>query len=539
MHFLSDTNKNDVSVICIQFYNLEDILMRKNKLFLTFTILLIALMIFSSCSNNNNLAGRDEKINIVCTTFPQYDWVREIIGEKIDDFNLTLLTNKGTDLHSYQPTAEDIAKISNSDLFIYVGGESDTWVDGALAGAINKNMKVINLVDALGDLVKAEEMVEGMQETEHDHDHDHSHDHEIEEEDIEDRSLMEFSGDWKSLYPLLLNGNLDEFLEHKAEEDGDDTTSKETYLERYKSSWACDVDYISIEGDTITFTYSDGTSHKTTYAYAGYNIIRDEDGEISNIRYQFKTEDESVAKYIQFNDHGYKPGEVEHFHIYFGNEDFDALTNSKTNPFFVPSNYTTEEILEDLMGHGHSHDHDHEAHSDEHVWLSLKNAKLIVKEVKDAIEELDNNNSETYTKNYTEYTKKLTELDTEYQKAVDSAKIKTVLFADRFPFRYMVDDYGLSYHAAFLGCSAETEASFETIVFLSNKLEELKLNTVLVIENSNNKLADTVISNTSVKNQKILVMDSMQSVTESMMKGGYTYLSAMRSNLEVLKEALN
>lgn len=539
MHFLSDTNKNDVSVICIQFYNLEDILMRKNKLFLTFTILLIALMIFSSCSNNNDLAGRDEKINIVCTTFPQYDWVREIIGEKIDDFNLTLLTNKGTDLHSYQPTAEDIAKISNSDLFIYVGGESDTWVDGALAGATNKNMKVINLVDVLGDLVKAEEMIEGMQETEHDHDHDHSHDHEIEEEDIEDRSLMEFSGDWKSLYPLLLNGNLDKFLEHKAQEDGDDTTSKETYLERYKSSWACDVDYISIEGDTITFTYSDGTSHKATYAYAGYNIIRDEDGEISNIRYQFKTEDESVAKYIQFNDHGYKPGEVEHFHIYFGNEDFDALTNSKTNPFFVPSNYTTEEILEDLMGHGHSHDHDHEAHSDEHVWLSLKNAKLIVKEVKDAIEELDNKNSETYTKNYTEYTRKLTELDTEYQKAVDSAKIKTVLFADRFPFRYMVDDYGLSYHAAFLGCSAETEASFETIVFLSNKLEELKLNTVLVIENSNNKLADTVISNTSVKNQKILVMDSMQSVTESMMKGGYTYLSAMRSNLEVLKEALN
>lgn len=335
--------------------------MKKNKLFYIFTVLLIGVFLFSACSNSNNLEGRDKKINVVCTTFPQYDWVREIIGEKANDYQITLLTSKGTDLHSYQPSAEDIAKISNCDLFIYVGGESDKWVDSALKEAINKDIKAISLVDVLGDSVKEEEFIEGMEPEEHKHDEDEEDGHDEDEEDVE---------------------------------------------------------------------------------------------------------------------------------------------------------------------------------IDEHVWLSLKNAQVIVKEIKNTLEEIDSKNSETYTKNYNDYVKKLSELDGEYQKVVDSAKIKTVLFADRFPFRYMVDDYGLNYYAAFVGCSAETEASFETIAFLSKKTEELKLLSVLIIENSNNKLADTIISNTSAKNQKILVMDSLQSVTENKIKDGYTYLSAMKNNLEVLKEAL-
>lgn len=331
----------------------------KNNKFYILTILTILMLVFSSCSNNNTFTERVKKINIICTTFPQYDWVREIVGEKANDYEITLLTNKGTDLHSYQPSAVDIAKISNCDLLIYIGGLSDKWFDSAIEESINKKIKTINLIEVLGDSVKKEEFIEGMEPDKHENEED--------------------------------------------------------------------------------------------------------------------------------DEHG----------------------------------------------------HDEEESYDEHVWLSLKNAQILVEEIKNTLIEIDSENSEIFEKNYNEYSIKLSELDKEYQKVVDSAKIKTVLFADRFPFRYMVDDYGLRYHAAFAGCSSETEASFETIAFLSNKVNELKLQSVIVIENSTNKLANTIISNTSIKNHKILVMDSLQSVTEDKLKDGYSYLSAMRNNLEVLKEALN
>ena len=134
--------------------------------------------------------------------------------------------------------------------------------------------------------------------------------------------------------------------------------------------------------------------------------------------------------------------------------------------------------------------------------------------------------------------KKLAALDTEYQTAVDNATCKTVLFGDRFPFRYLVDDYGLNYYAAFVGCSAETEASFETISFLAKKADELKLPCVLTIEGKHHKIAETIVKNTAQKSQRILTMDSMQSTTSKDVASGTTYLSVMEKNLAVLKEAL-
>ena len=101
-----------------------------------------------------------------------------------------------------------------------------------------------------------------------------------------------------------------------------------------------------------------------------------------------------------------------------------------------------------------------------------------------------------------------------------------------------MDDYGLSYYAAFAGCSAETEASFETISFLAKKVDELNLPCVLTIEGKDHKIAETVVENTTAKDQKILTMDSMQSTTSQDVKNGTTYLSVMENNLSVLKEAL-
>ena len=327
-----------------------------------------------SSSVSEDAKDQNKKISIVTTIFPEYDWVREIVGNHADKFEITYLMNKGVDLHSYQASAEDIAKVSSADLFIYVGGESDTWAEDAIAEATNKDMKVINLLNSLGSDVKEEEVVEGMA-AEDEHDHDHS-------EEAKDHD--------------------------HSEEDKD-------------------------------------------------------------------------------HDHAKEGEEVEY---------------------------------------------------DEHVWLSLKNAQKLVMDIEADIESLDPDNAADYAANAKAYVQKLDELDKEYQKAVDESSVKYILVGDRFPFRYLVDDYGLKYSAAFVGCSAETEASFDTITFLAGKLDELGLKNVVTIENSNQKIAKTIIENTKNKDQGLLVLNSLQSVSQKDIDGGLTYLSVMKDNLEVLKKAL-
>lgn len=178
--------------------------------------LAMAVSLLAGCGKKNNAeTGESDsnKLSVVTTIFPEYDWVREILGDKAESTDLTMLLDNGVDLHSYQPTADDIVKISDCDLFVYVGGESDGWVKNVLKNAVNKKMKVINLLEMLGDSVKTEETVEGMQKE--GHDHGHSHDEQLTENDIEDRTLSDFAGAWKSLHPFLLNGDLDKFCEHR------------------------------------------------------------------------------------------------------------------------------------------------------------------------------------------------------------------------------------------------------------------------------------------------------------------------------------
>ena len=132
------------------------------------SIIISAAMFAASAS----LFGASKK-SIVCATFPEYDWVMNILGEKAGSFDVTLLQNNGTDLHSYQPSVKDIAKISNADLFVYVGGESDQWVEKVVSQSVNKKQIVVNMLEVLGDKVREEEIVEGMQaEEENEHDHD-------------------------------------------------------------------------------------------------------------------------------------------------------------------------------------------------------------------------------------------------------------------------------------------------------------------------------------------------------------------------------
>ena len=189
-----------------------------------------------------------------------------------------------------------------------------------------------------------------------------------------------------------------------------------------------------------------------------------------------------------------------------------------------------------LAGH---EGHNHEVEYDEHAWLSLKNAAKCCDIIAEALGNKDKGYARTYRKNADEYISKLEDLDKEYQSVVDSSETKTLIFADRFPFRYLTNDYGIKYYSAFDGCSAESEADFETITTLADKVDKQSVSVVLTIDGSTEEIAETVIKNTKSKNQEILTLNSLQSVTEKQIKRKkISYLSAMEDNLEVISKAL-
>ena len=498
------------------------------------SIFLMAAMIagcLAGCGQNksneqtNNTDER--KLKVVTTIFPEYDWVKEIAGDEISNMDLTMLLDNGVDLHSYQPTADDIMKISDCDLFVYVGGESDAWVEDALKEAVNKDMQVINLLDVLKDSVKTEEAMPGMQ-AEEGHNHGYAH---FDDSDVQDRTLADWDGDWQSVYPYLQDGVLDEVMEKKAE-NGEKTA--EEYKEYYENGYKTDVSQITIDAENNTMTFvKNGVASKATYAYKGYQIYDYESGS-RGVRYFFEATsgDADAPKYVQFSDHGIAPGKAEHFHIYAGDDGFDALSEEMENwPTYYPADMSGTEIVEDMLEH-------EEKEYDEHVWLSLKNAQTLCNAIAKSLETVDPDHKDIYAANVNSYNDRLASLDSQYQDAVTDASQKTLLFGDRFPFRYMVDDYGLKYYAAFAGCSAESEASFETISFLAKKVDELGLKNIITLENSDQKIAKTIRDNTKDKNQEILSLDSMQSTTSEDVKNGTTYLSVMESNLDVLKKAM-
>lgn len=335
------------------------------SIILTLCLIFGTISLFAACDGEKN----DGSLSIVVTIFPEYDWVKQILGEN-STANVTILMDSGVDLHNYQPTAQDMVTISNCDLFIHVGGHSDEWVEGVLAQIGSDGIEIINLMTVLGDAVKEEEIIDGME-----HVHDENCDHEDEEH-------------------------------HDDEE------------------------------------------------------------------------------------------------------------------------------------HHEDEEHAHVLENDEHVWLSLKNARTACQAISERLCKIDAENAQTYQKNADTYCEKLSALDAEYKAVVSAAEQKTLLFGDRFPFRYLVDDYGIEYFAAFSGCSAESEASFETIAFLAGKIDELGLKSVIKLEGSDGRIAETIISTSNSKDAQILTLDSMQTTTSADANKGITYLSIMESNLEVLKKAL-
>ena len=287
------------------------------------------------------------KLTVVCTVYPLYEWALALTKDRAEHVEVRLLVQNGADLHSYQPSVEDMVRISGCDVFLFVGGESDGWVHDALAQRTNPDMTVLNCLDLLGDAARLEQ-TDGIQAPEE--------------------------------------------------------------------------------------------------------------------------EDEGPAY-------------------------------------------------------------------DEHIWLSPKTVRQLLPELAAALSAKDPDGQTAYEAALADYDKALSALDEGYARAAAEGTTRTLLVADRFPLRYLTQDYGLDYYAAFSGCSTQTEASFETIAFLAGKADELELPAVLCLEGGDHRLAQTVIE-TTVSHPPLLVLDSMQSVTPQALAEGPDYLSRMADNLALLRQAL-
>jgi zinc transport system substrate-binding protein len=333
------------------------------------------------------------------------------------------------------------------------------------------------------------------------------------------------------VYPHLLDGTLDPVWEHRAEE-GEKTAQE--HLEEAKIHYVTDVDRVVITANSMSF-YIKGVPATARYAYRGTGIIPEDDGALW-VRYKFEalgTPPKGAPRYIMFSDHLHAPAKTEHFHIYASDKGFEELMADE-NPTHYPTYYASAlekgELVAEMIGHDHE-----EAEYDEHVWTSPRNTQLIVRRIADVLKTADPANAAEYEKNAVAYIAKLAELDASFQAVLKGARRKTIVFGDRFPFRYFADAYGLSYFAAFPGCSTETEASAATVAFLIDKVRTEKIPVVFHIELSNEKIADTICEETGAKK---LLLHAVHNVSKRDFERGASYYSLMSKNVETLRTAL-
>ena len=342
-------------------------------------ILVVGLLVFLVL---NREKFEQKKYSVVSTSFPGYDFARAVT--KNTNIGTKMLVKPGAETHTYEPTPQDIIDIKNADMFVYVGGDSDTWVEKILKDVDTKKTHVVKLVDLVSTV--EEEIVEGMEdEDEHDHKHDHEHYHEHDHAD---------------------------------------------------------------------------------------------------------------------HDH-------DHDHKYKHDHDHES--------------------------HEHKHDHEEEEEGleiDEHVWTSPKKAMEIVKKIAKVASEIDAAEETKINDNAEKYVAEIAQVDKDLHQAIDG-KISEIVVADRFPFRYFADEFGLKYAAAFSGCSEQTEASAKTISFLINKVKQDKIKKIYKIELSNGKIAETVSKDTGAE---VLELHSAHNVTADDFSKGVTYVDLMKRNLVALSK---
>ncbi len=342
-------------------------------------VLLIAA-VFSGCAQKTGapqMGSDDGSISVVTTIFPPYDFARTVSGGKAD---ISMLIDPGAEVHTFDPTTEDIIKVQECDVFIYIGGENEAWVDTVLESMDTSGKQIVRLMDVVTPV--EEEIVEGMQ-------------HAYEEGE-----------------------------EHAGQEHADEEHAHEEGEEH------ADEEHVNEEGE----------------------------------------------------------------------------------------------------------EHSHEGEFDEHIWTSPKNAIQMVNAIMDALSKADAANAEAYKQNAADYTVQISGVGESIQGIVNNAARKLIVVADRFPFRYLTDEFGLDYSAAFSGCSAESDVSVGTLTYLIDKVKAENIPYIYYIELSNKKVAEAVAEQTGAE---MLLLHSCHNVTKDDFDAGVTYLSLMKQNADTLEKGLN
>ena len=411
------------------------------KLLKLLAVLLITSLFLFACTpaSENDTQGSDQdRLHVITSIFPQYDFVRQIAGDKVE---LSMLLSLGGEAHAFDPSPQDIIALNNADLFIYVGGHIEHWLDTILESIDQQNLHTVSLLDLLD--IHCHEHDHGHHGHGHDHGHhDHGHDHEHHDHG-HDHGHHDHGHD---------HGHHDHGHDHEHHDHG----------------------------------HHDHGHHDHGHHDNGHH------------------------------DHGHHDhGHHDHGHHDHGHHDH---------------------------GHDHVHGtiicavHDHHHDFDEHVWTSPQNAILIVQALTEVLAELDPDNAEYFRQNAVSYLVQLLELDRAFTEVVAQSTRQTVIFGDRFPFRHLMHTYGLSYYAAFPGCSAETQASPATIAFLIDKVNEEQIPVVFYIEFSTRLIANVIAEATGAQ---LLELHSVHNISHADYTAGVTYLELMTRNVEHLRKALN
>lgn len=337
---------------------------------LLIVVILVICFVFYISGKRENKNINNEKLNIVVTNFSTYDFVRQIAK---DNVNLTFLLGPGIDEHSYEPTAADLIKIQEADLFIYIGGNMEEWATRVIHSLNIEKNKIMCISDYIEK--KDEIEIDGAEDNEH-----------------------------------------------------------------------------NIENETNVYN--------KTNAYNEYG---------SGIKHES-------------NNYLHTEGSFE-----------------------------------------------------EHIWTSTKNAIKMIETIKEKIIQLDSENKEKYEENADKYILEINNLEEKIQKIVDNKVRDRLVFGDKMPMQYFIEQFGLKVTAAFSGCSSDSEPSSATIAYLISKVKEENIPVILYIELNNGRVAKIIADETGTETMQI---QSLHNVSKDDFKNGETYVSLMTRNLEVLKKAL-
>lgn len=203
------------------------------------------------------------------------------------------------------------------------------------------------------------------------------------------------------------------------------------------------------------------------------------------------------------------------------------------------------ETPEEHAAHAHEaddHDYvDHDGHEeeieyDEHIWTSPVNAMKLVDVIGDTLAQADPAHADIYHQGAASYKKELEEIDAGFREVCANRKRNMIVMGDKFPFRYLADEYQLDYRAAFSGCSSDTEPSAKTIAYLIDKVKEEKIPAVYYLELSSHRVAEIIGEETGAEP---LLLHSCHNVTRAQFDAGITYAGLMRQNIENLRKGID